>query len=119
MRLIDPEQVVRFNKKLCEEDDNEHAVLNEHLALSAVHSAFQQLSGVGFVHGSIPEIAAALCYKLTQNHPFRDGNKRTAAISSIIFLDLNGYEFFYTETDSSTRVSPTGRVNCCWQNISR
>ena len=52
-------------------------------------------------------------------HPFRDGNKRTAAISSIIFLDLNGYEFFYTETDSSTRVSPTGRVNCCWQNISR
>ena len=28
-----------------------------------------------------------------QNHPFIDGNKRAALASSLVFLDINGYEF--------------------------
>ena len=26
-------------------------------------------------------------------HPFLDGNKRTSALSALIFLELNGYDF--------------------------
>jgi len=29
---------------------------------------------------------------ICQNHPFIDGNKRTALASSLVFLDINGYE---------------------------
>ena len=35
--------------------------------------------------------AAVLCHSLLKNHPFRDGNKRTAMISIGVFLRLNGY----------------------------
>lgn len=35
--------------------------------------------------------AAALMQSLIQNHPFVDGNKRTALAATGIFLELNGY----------------------------
>ena len=34
---------------------------------------------------------AALAHSLVQNHPFVDGNKRTALAATGIFLELNGY----------------------------
>lgn len=39
-------------------------------------------------------ITKASCYLrcLAMNHPFFDGNKRTALLSTIIFLELNGYK---------------------------
>lgn len=36
--------------------------------------------------------AAAYAYFISQNHPFLDGNKRTAISAAAVFLDLNGYE---------------------------
>jgi death-on-curing protein len=46
-----------------------------------------------FLHGDLFEMAAAYPITLCQNHPFLDGNKRTAAVASLVFLDLNGCEF--------------------------
>jgi len=37
------------------------------------------------------ELAAAYAYGIARNHPFVDGNKRTAAVISETFLQLNGY----------------------------
>jgi len=34
-------------------------------------------------------MAAAYAYHLCQNHPFIDGNKRTALTCALVFLDLN------------------------------
>ncbi|MCP4945357.1 MAG: type II toxin-antitoxin system death-on-curing family toxin, partial [Planctomycetaceae bacterium] len=39
------------------------------------------------------EMAAAYLFHLVRNHPFLDGNKRVGAVTALIFLDLNGYEF--------------------------
>lgn len=39
---------------------------------------------------SIFELAAALCFGVAKNHPFNDGNKRTALLSTHAFLHLNG-----------------------------
>jgi death on curing protein len=36
--------------------------------------------------------AGAFMDSLVNNHPFVDGNKRTAALSVILFFNLNGYE---------------------------
>lgn len=38
-------------------------------------------------------IAASYAFGLARNHPFVDGNKRTAAAVSITFLELNGHRF--------------------------
>ena len=35
-------------------------------------------------------MAAAYAYHLSQDHPFVDGNKRTALACALVFLELNG-----------------------------
>jgi death on curing protein len=39
---------------------------------------------------SLKRMAAAYAFGIAANHPFVDGNKRTALIASITFLRLNG-----------------------------
>lgn len=43
------------------------------------------------LHETIAEQAAAYLYHLAMNHPFIDGNKRTAFAVMDTFLRLNGY----------------------------
>lgn len=40
---------------------------------------------------SLFRLAAALCIGIAKNHPFNDGNKRTALLATRAFLYLNGY----------------------------
>lgn len=40
---------------------------------------------------NIFDLAAAYGYGIAKNHPFIDGNKRTAFVVMAIFLELNGY----------------------------
>jgi len=44
-------------------------------------------------------LAAAYAYGLARNHPFIDGNKRTAAVVSETFLMLNGYRLDATDAE--------------------
>jgi death-on-curing protein len=46
--------------------------------------------GGGYLHGSLAEMAAAYLFHVAQNHPFVDGNKRTALMVALVFLGLNG-----------------------------
>jgi death-on-curing protein len=48
---------------------------------------------------SIFELAAALCIGIAKNHPFHDGNKRTALLATRAFLYLNGQELEPTQAD--------------------
>ena len=38
------------------------------------------------------ELAAAYGYGISRNHPFLDGNKRTAFVAVELFLQLNGFD---------------------------
>lgn len=51
-------------------------------------------AGVGGqrLHADLHEMAAAYLFHLAKNHPFFDGNKRVAAHSAFVFLQLNGLE---------------------------
>jgi death-on-curing protein len=46
------------------------------------------------------ELAASYAFGIARNHPFVDGNKRTALVSSFAFLELNGYEVGASEADA-------------------
>jgi death on curing protein len=48
---------------------------------------------------SLFELAATLCVGLAKNHPFIDGNKRTALLATCAFLALNGCALEPTEED--------------------
>lgn len=43
-----------------------------------------------YLHPSVFEMAAAYLFHLARNHPFVDGNKRTALMCALVFLGLNG-----------------------------
>jgi death-on-curing protein len=45
-----------------------------------------------FLHGTLYEMAAAYLFHVCQNHPFLDGNKRTALAAALAFLWLNDIE---------------------------
>lgn len=47
----------------------------------------------------MPALAAAYAYGIARNHPFVDGNKRTAAVLCEVFLELNGYRLTAEDTD--------------------
>lgn len=50
---------------------------------------------------SIPELAASLAYGLAKNHPFADGDKRTAFLCAYTFLGLNGLELDADEAEAA------------------
>jgi len=44
-------------------------------------------------------LAAAYGFGLARNHPFRDGNKRVAFVTMVVFLELNACQFTAPEPD--------------------
>jgi death-on-curing protein len=53
---------------------------------------------------TIPRMAAALAYGIATNHPFLDGNKRTAHVAARAFLLLNGYNLEASQEDKYTTI---------------
>jgi death-on-curing protein len=47
----------------------------------------------------VAELAAAYAFGIARNHPFIDGNKRTAAVIAETFLMLNGYALAATDAE--------------------
>ena len=50
----------------------------------------QQLHAYGEPQPDLADLAASLAFGLARNHPFVDGNKRTAAVACEAFVMLNG-----------------------------
>jgi death-on-curing protein len=57
----------------------------------------QATFGGEFLHSTIYEQAAAYLYHISMNHPFIDGNKRTAFAVMDTFLRLNKYYLNLTD----------------------
>jgi death-on-curing protein len=66
-------------------------VRDENLLASAVLTP-QSTFGGKSPYSDIVEVAAAYLFYICRNHPFVDGNKRTAMMAAIVFLRLNGIE---------------------------
>jgi len=49
---------------------------------------------------SLAVLAAAYAFGISSNHPFVDGNKRTALLVSFAFLDVNGFEVNASQEDA-------------------
>jgi len=49
---------------------------------------------------SLAVLAAAYAFGISSNHPFVDGNKRTALVVSFAFLDVNGSEVTASQEDA-------------------
>lgn len=88
MEYVTLGQVMRINANVLM---GYHRVRDPDLLESAV--ARPQASAFGQdAYPTVYEKAAALLHSLVLNHPFRDGNKRTATLAMLLFLRMNGIE---------------------------
>lgn len=69
--------------------------LLEAAALRPMTSAFGEDA-----YATITEKAAALFHSLSRNHAFVDGNKRTATVALLVFLELNGWRVTWDPADA-------------------
>jgi death-on-curing protein len=83
--------VKEIHRSVIDEFGGPHGVRDEGLLSSAV-AATQATVGGHSPFSDLVEVAAAYLYYLCRNHPFNDGNKRTALASAIVFLRLNHIE---------------------------
>ena len=73
------------------------------LLKSAIGMPEMSFGGV-MLHKDIYEMAAAYLFHIAENHPFIDGNKRTGAMTSVVFLDINGIDFNSSDEDFTKMV---------------
>jgi death-on-curing protein len=59
----------------------------------------QQLYAYGDPPPDLADLAASLAFGLARNHPFVDGNKRTAAVACETFIALNGASLDATDLE--------------------
>jgi len=60
--------------------------------LQSATGSVEATFGSAFLHETIFAMAAAYLYGICRNHPFTDGNKRTAVGAALTFLEMNGVE---------------------------
>ncbi len=84
-------EAVEIHKNQIELYGGESGIRDYNLLNSAIYFP-QSTFDCRFLHDNLYDMAAAYIYHICQNHPFVDGNKRTAFVCGLVFLDLNGIE---------------------------
>ena len=68
-----------------------------------LESALQRpLNKTAYGSPDVFDLTAAYAYGIARNHPFVDGNKRTALVASRTFLIINGFQITATQQDRLT-----------------
>jgi death-on-curing protein len=81
--------VLAIHDRQIAEHGGSSGVRNDALLESALARA-QQLHAYGDPAPDLADLAATMAFGLARNHPFIDGNKRTAAVCCETFVELNG-----------------------------
>jgi death on curing protein len=90
MKYLSAEQVLFIHSRIIDETGGSHGLRDLALLQSAVERPCSTF-GSEDLYVSLFNKAAALMESLIKNHPFIDGNKRTAITAVGIFLQLNDY----------------------------
>jgi death-on-curing protein len=98
IRYLTPEQVLFLHSRLVAETGGAHGVRDLGMLLSALGRP-QVTFEDSELYPDLFTKTAALMDSLVRNHPFVDGNKRTAITAAGIFLRINGYELIVENSE--------------------
>ncbi len=91
------------------------SVLGAHAKSLAAHGGADGLRDEGLLESALArpgnlaaygepdrfDLAASYAFGIVRNHPFVDGNKRTAFVTAALFLELNGWSLNATEPEAT------------------
>ena len=90
--------VLAMHGRLLAEHGGAHGLRDSSLLDSALARPRQLLA---YGEPGITDLAAAYASGIVRNHPFVDGNKRTALMAAYVFLASNGLHLVATEVDAA------------------
>ena len=99
---IDERDALALHDRLLALDGGAAGVRNAGLLHSALARP-KQLHAYGDAPDHV-DMAAAYTVGIVRNHPFVDGNKRTAFVVGVLFLELSGHRFIASEEDVTQAV---------------
>lgn len=92
VRYLTPQDILVIHAQILDATSGSHGIRDVGLLISLTERPKMQLINKE-IYRSIFEKAAVYMESLMNYHVFIDGNKRTALISMMRFLAINGYEF--------------------------
>ena len=92
MTWLELSTVLEIHERLIKATGGNYGLRDEGLLQSALYSPLATFGGEDLYLDFFTKVAVLL-HKIAQNHPFVDGNKRTAFVVGITTLELNGYRF--------------------------
>lgn len=93
---VDPEVAIAAHSEQLAEHGGAAGIRDRSMLESAMARP-QNL--VAYGEPDIADLAASYAFGIARNHPFVDGNKRTAAVVSETFLLLNGHRLTCSDVD--------------------
>ena len=94
--------VLAMHGRLLAEHGGTQGLRDSNLLDSALARPKQNLA---YGEPDISDLAAAYTSGIIRNHPFVDGNKRTAFMAAYVFLAINGLRLVATEVDAAQVVT--------------
>lgn len=116
MILLNVDEIVSLHNKLIDRTDGSSGVRDYGLPESAVYSSESSFADEE-VYPTVEEKAARLCYALTNNHAFVDGNKRIGVFTMLMTLRLNSIALDYTQRELITLGLSIADGSCNYDNI--
>lgn len=89
--MIDLSEVLEIHELLISEFGGSYGIRDLNLLNSALNRPFLGSGNIEF-YPALKEKAAALIESIVKNHPFIDGNKRTAYVLMRLFLIQEGFD---------------------------
>lgn len=109
IKFLTVEQVIEIHDALLEDHGGLPGIRDKGLLASAVEMPRASMFGE-YLHKTIFDKAAAYLFHIVQNHPFNDGNKRTGALTTILFLEENDNPTIFSDEDYEEFVIAVHRV---------
>ncbi len=98
IKYLSIDEVLAIHIKMVDKFGGSHGIRDLGLVESAVARPQASFGGQD-LYENIFDKAAALLQSLLKNHPFVDGNKRTALTSAISFIEINGFSLNKTHQE--------------------
>ncbi len=108
-RYVTLDELVYINEQLTA-DSKLHTIVEgkrkvRDMALLEAAAGRPMLSAFGEdAYPTLVEKAAALLHSVARNHPFADGNKRTATIAALFFLEINGLRATWDKAEALEQI---------------
>ena len=98
MKWIELETVLEIHNSVIKSTGGSYGLRDENALESALFSPLATFDDQE-LYPEIFEKVAVLLFGIANNHPFLDGNKRTAFVVALTIFAANGYEFEFTQEE--------------------